>query len=176
MKGIKYLGFLFLFAALIAGCGQKKEKETSQTAQSLTKQNSNFVAALSGKNEVPDSVETKASGEALFKFNGDSTKIHYRLTVSNIDSAMMAHIHKGSPSENGPILVWLYPVSGPPPEILPGPVNGLLAEGVITATNLDGPLKGKTIADLKKLMAEDSTYVQVHTKKYPDGEIRGQIK
>jgi hypothetical protein len=175
MKYVKYWGVMALFVLFVAGCGGQKEQKTSQAMQSLTKENANYTAELSGKNEVPDSVSTMASGEALFKLNADQEIIDYTLTVSNIDSVTMAHIHLGSASENGPILVWLYPVSGPPPQVMPGPVNGVLAQGSITAANLIGPLKGKTVADLEQLMKEDSTYVQVHTQKYPEGEIRGQI-
>ena len=34
-------------------------------------------------------------------------------------------------------------------------------------------LKGKSIPDLYKLMLDGMLYVVVHTKDFPDGEIRG---
>ncbi len=180
MKRFGYLSIMLALMILSFGCGKSGEKgqsaQASKTSSVLTLQNSDFHADLSGTNEVPDSISTKASGQALFKFNSDSTKLHYLVNVTNIDSVIMAHIHKGSATENGPILVWLYPDTGQHPQLMPGPTNGTLAEGVITAQNLTGPLQGKTIADLKALMQSDSTYVQVHTKQHPDGEIRGQIK
>ncbi|HEX9320215.1 MAG TPA: CHRD domain-containing protein [Nitrososphaeraceae archaeon] len=37
-------------------------------------------------------------------------------------------------------------------------------------------MKGKSLTDLKTAMANGDTYVNVHTKNHPDGEIRGQIK
>ena len=36
-------------------------------------------------------------------------------------------------------------------------------------------MKGKQISDLVTGMSNESTYVNVHTEKYPNGEIRGQI-
>jgi hypothetical protein len=173
MRQIMYFGLIIFALVFFAGCGKQKKK---QTPQSLTKENANYTADLTGTNEVPDTVSTLAKGVAIFKLSGDGTKLQYKLTVSDIDSVTMAHIHKGSADENGPILVWLYPVAGPPPQVMPGPVNGIIAEGQITTAKLNGPLSGKKVADLKKLMDEDSTYVQVHTKKYPEGQIRGQIK
>ena len=41
--------------------------------------------------------------------------------------------------------------------------------------NLQGPLKGKEISDLVKLMSDGGAYANVHTDKYPKGAIRGQI-
>ena len=37
-------------------------------------------------------------------------------------------------------------------------------------------MKGQTLADLKTAMANGDTYVNVHTKDHPNGEISGQIK
>ena len=54
-------------------------------------------------------------------------------------------------------------------------VSGLLSEGDITADNLQGPLAGKQLSELLSSMHSMGLYVNVHTTKYPDGEIRGQI-
>ncbi|MGZ5511593.1 MAG: CHRD domain-containing protein, partial [Nitrososphaeraceae archaeon] len=43
------------------------------------------------------------------------------------------------------------------------------------ANLLEGPMKGKQLSDLATTMSNGSTYVNVHTEKYPNGEIRGQI-
>ena len=57
-----------------------------------------------------------------------------------------------------------------------GKFSGLLAKGTITDKDLIGPLAGKTVADLVAMIKDGGAYVNVHTDKYPDGEIRGQIK
>jgi hypothetical protein len=54
--------------------------------------------------------------------------------------------------------------------------SGEIAKGTITEKDLIGPLAGKTVGDLVKMIKDGGAYVNVHTDKYPDGEIRGQIK
>lgn len=146
---------------------------TLTTAESANQsKQKNFVAHLSGEEEVPP-VETQATGQATFKLLKNGT-VRFRLIVANIEDVNQVHIHLGAPGENGPIVVWLYP-EGPPPELIPGRFNGVLATGIITDADLVGPLEGMTVADLIDEMRSGNTYVNVHTEANPDGEIRGQI-
>lgn len=133
----------------------------------------NFRTHLTGENEVP-SVETDATGQAIFKLRNNGKELHYKLIVANIENVLMAHIHVGGPDENGGVLAWLYPAS-PPPQLISGKTNGVLHEGVITSDDLTGSLDGKDLSDLLELMKEGQTYVNVHTEQHPAGEIRGQI-
>jgi hypothetical protein len=55
-------------------------------------------------------------------------------------------------------------------------VDGLLAEGTITAADLVGPLAGMSIDDLLAEMRAGNAYVNVHSEANPGGEIRGQIQ
>jgi hypothetical protein len=50
-----------------------------------------------------------------------------------------------------------------------------LSQGNITAANLEGPLAGQQLTDLIDIMDNGTAYVNVHTKDFPLGEIRGQI-
>ncbi|SMO60435.1 CHRD domain-containing protein [Fodinibius sediminis] len=134
----------------------------------------NFRTHLKGRNEVPP-VETKAEGQALFKVNKEGTSIYYKLLVSNIENVLMAHIHVAPPDENGGVVVWLYPAS-PPPKLIEGPFQGVLAEGEITADDLTGALEGATLDALIDEMEAGNTYVNVHTTQHPSGEVRGQIE
>jgi hypothetical protein len=52
----------------------------------------------------------------------------------------------------------------------------LLAEGKAEPYLLIGPLKGKSLHSLIQLIEAGEAYVNIQTKKHPDGEIRGQIK
>jgi len=52
----------------------------------------------------------------------------------------------------------------------------MVLRGNITDASLTGQMKGQTLADLKTAMTNGDTYVNVHTKDHPKGEIRGQIK
>ena len=129
-------------------------------------QNEKFKAKLSGQEEIPP-VQTTASGKAWFKPMQD--KVWFKLNVTDMQGVTQAHIHTGKQGENGPILVTLYKSD------TPQSINGKLAYGNITANLLEGPMKGKQISDLATAMSNGTTYVNVHTEKYPNGEIRGQI-
>ena len=48
--------------------------------------------------------------------------------------------------------------------------------GNISASDLQGPMQGKTIKDLKSIMNNSQTYVNILTGDHPDGEIRGTGK
>ncbi|HUG08292.1 MAG TPA: CHRD domain-containing protein [Acidimicrobiia bacterium] len=134
---------------------------------------SNYRTHLTGAEEVP-AVETRAQGQAIFKLSSDGTELHYKLIVANIVDVTQAHIHLGAAGVNGPVVAFLYP-DGPPPLLIEGRFQGVLAEGVITADNLLGPLAGEQLSALIDAIEAGETYVNVHTVQNPGGEIRGQI-
>jgi len=129
-----------------------------------------FKAKLSGKEVVP-AVETKAMGEADFKLSKDGKELTYILKLMDIENVSAAHIHTGMAGKNGGPVAGLF--AGPKKV---GMFSGELAKGTIAEKDLIGPLAGKTIGDLVKLIKDGGAYVNVHTEKYPDGEVRGQIK
>lgn len=136
--------------------------------------NRNFRAHLSGENEVPP-VETDAQGQSKFQLDRAGDELGYRLIVANIENVSMAHIHSAPAGENGPVVAWLYPEDGPPPELIEGRFDGVLAESTLTADDLVGPLAGGSLADLVGLFRDGEAYVNVHTTAHPGGEVRGQI-
>lgn len=129
-----------------------------------------FKAKLVGKEEVP-AVKTKATGEVDFKLSKDGKEITYTLKLKGIENAKAAHIHAGKRGEEGAPVVGLF--GGPKKE---GKFSGVLAKGTIMDKDLVGPLAGKTIGDLVELIKSGGAYVNVHTDKYPNGEVRGQVK
>lgn len=129
-----------------------------------------FTATLSGKNEVPPK-DTKATGSAEFTLSSDGKTIAYKVNVKDMDKVTMAHIHQGKAGENGPVVVVLFKANSPT-----GPENGILSQGNITSDKLEGPLKGKQISDLVKIIEDGNAYSNVHTAQNPKGEIREQIK
>ena len=177
-----YNKFLLAITAffLIATSCQKQENEfvkqdqtQQEEFQKSGKSGKNFTAHLSGDEEVP-SVNTNATGQAIFNLRNDGAELHYKLIVANIEDVFMSHIHLAPAGSNGPVVVWLYP-STPPPLLIPGPINGVLAEGVITKDDLVGPLAGMELSDLIDYFKNGGCYVNVHTLAFPSGEIRGQI-
>lgn len=139
-----------------------KEKEVMEAGD-------NFMAFLIGAQEVPP-VVTNASATADFTLRRSDTELKFNLMVNNIENAASAHIHKGIPGQNGPIVANLF--TGPAKI---GMFSGLLAEGVIEADDLSGPLDGKPFSDLVDLLRSGQAYVNVHTTQNPGGEIRGQV-
>ena len=136
---------------------------TSSTGQQT------FTATMTGSEEVPPK-NTQATGTAKFVSSSDGNSMTYRIRVAHINGVTMAHIHSGSIGKNGPIVVTLFKSATPT-----GPMNGPLSQGTLTSANLEGPLKGKTISDLVKLINDGKAYANVHTQQNPKGEIRGQI-
>lgn len=128
-----------------------------------------FVAPLSGEQQVPPAA-TDAYGVAVFWLSPDGKQLHYHLLVANLRDATMAHIHLGTAGQNGPHVATLFH------SMSPVTLTGDLASGTITSAQLEDKLAGHSLSDLLAKIAAGDTYVNVHTKKYPDGEIRGQIQ
>ena len=142
----------------------------------------NAAVPLSGNEEVPARA-TRGRGTAIFHLSNDGSSLDYKLIVANIENVVQAHIHIGAAGTNGPVGVFLYglaPSGG-------GRVNGVLAEGTLTAAHFIGPLAGLTMSDLIAAMQAGNAYVNVHTNDgvpptnsgpgdFPGGEVRGQIR
>jgi CHRD domain-containing protein len=144
-------GVLIAIIVIASTNGMTDEVALAQGAQKK------FTADLSGKNEVPP-VDTKASGTAQFQLSADGKQIDYELTTKDVNNFMMAHIHQGKAGENGQPVVMLS-----------------IGKAKITSGDLQGPLNGKQLSDLVKLLEDGNAYVNVHTQQNQNGEIRGQI-
>jgi hypothetical protein len=128
-----------------------------------------FTTQMSGAEEAP-SVDTVASGTAEFNLSSDGSSIGYQVNVTGISGITAAHIHSGNVGENGPVIVTLFKSDTPTDQI-----NGVLADGTFSASDLEGPMEGMELSDLVSAMSNGVTYVNVHTQTNPEGEIRGQI-
>ena len=117
-----------------------------------------FVAFLNGANE-PTPITTAAQGFATITVNGNV--LSYRVELSNIDSAFLAHIHHNVAGLNGPVRVNLYV---PPRVSTDSNFSGLLIEDTTTVAD-----------SVLTFMRGGAAYVNVHTKLNPGGEIRGQL-
>jgi len=111
---------------------------------------------LSGQAQVPP-VQTDGSGTAKLTYDPSSRKLTWDITFQNLSSpATMAHIHgPASASQNAQVLVWLSKKGASP----------------------TSPIQGSdTLSpDQAKMFMAGQTYVNVHSKDHPSGEIRGQI-
>jgi len=133
-----------------------------------TEQSEPFSAMLSGGEEVPP-VDTAATGVASFTLEGGES-IKYDVNVTGMDKVTAAHIHNAPKGENGEVVVTLFKADSPT-----GQISGSLANGSITASNLEGQMQGSPFRDIIRALERGEAYVNVHTEKNPNGEIRGQI-
>jgi hypothetical protein len=143
-----------------------------------------FTARLSAQEEVPPA-NSQATGTAdFFDFPPPTLEflrhfsepmLEYVVNASNIENTGVTagHIHSGKQGENGPVIatLWQYSIR------TSGSITNEVSEtGFITARILEGPMAGKQLSDLVTAMSNGETYVDIHTERNPNGEIRGQLK
>ncbi len=158
MKKLSLYLFAFVLMAMLPALGSGAEKTHA------------YKAELSGHAVIPMATTT-AKGMATFETTMSGKELTFKLTVEDIENVTAAHIHIAKKGKNGPPVAGLF--AGPKKE---GKFSGTLGEGTITDKDLVGPMAGKTVKDLIKALRSGELYVNVHTDKYPDGELRGQIK
>ena len=134
-----------------------------------------FETVLDGK-QISPPVNTTGSGNASLFYKHDVSELNnfllYNISVSNIDDVTRVHLHQGTYGVNGTLSNNLT--------ILPNyEKTGILSNGNISNNNsfqyeLSG--KAKDVIDIiMKYLRSGEMYIDIHTKKYPEGEIRGQI-
>jgi CHRD domain len=104
---------------------------------------------LSGAQEVPP-VTSSLTGFCEARLNPEETRLHIECD-HEVDDAVAAHIHSGTPDVNGPILFNLGDATSP-----------IVADWDLTPADVDALLAGRL-------------YVNVHSPAHPGGEVRGQI-
>ena len=152
----------------------------------------NFKGVLTGYEEVP-AISTVASGDFRATINDTETEITYELSYSDLEgSVQQAHIHFGQAGVNGSIEVWLCsnlaspptPPSPPNPPTQACPASPATITGVITLAHVigqaAGPPAGQGIQqgefdELVRAIRAGKTYANVHTTKFPGGEVRSQL-
>jgi hypothetical protein len=131
-------------------------------------QNEKYRAKLDGDNEVPP---VNSTADGVINFKAKDSSMSWKMNITGITDATGAHIHKAKNGTNGDVVVDLLKLSKHS-----NTPQGMVMRGNITDSSLTGPMKGQTLKDLQTAMANGDTYVNVHTKDHPKGEIRGQVK
>jgi CHRD domain len=141
-----------------------------------------FWCVLDGDQQVPPN-NTYGHGFVGLKFTKDSKQLVYNVNVKDIDNITGIYLNSaGNKSPKGNMILDFLKeakelkVKGD--DINMTNVNlhqkeGTVAVGGITPEDLQGELKGKSLADLRKLMMDGGVYVVVETKNFPLGEITG---
>ncbi|HEY1936086.1 MAG TPA: CHRD domain-containing protein [Acetobacteraceae bacterium] len=115
-----------------------------------------FTVPLTGAQQVPP-VTTSGSGTANLTYDSGTMELTWSIDYSGLSGPVtMAHIHGPAPEgKNAGVEIWLSKKGEP----------------------VSSPIKGEaklTEAQAKQFMDGD-TYINVHTKEHPAGEIRGQV-
>jgi hypothetical protein len=110
-------------------------------------------AKLTAAQEIPKQTVKHAGAKGSFTGTLTGTKLKWKLTFSGLTGqATAAHIHLGAMGKAGNVVV---PLCGPCK-------SGMTGTATISAS-------------LLKKIDRHLTYVNVHTAKNPNGEIRGQL-
>lgn len=139
--------------------------------------------------EVPVISSLNASGKFKATLDEANMTITYELSYQNLEGMPLAgHLHVGQRGVNGAIPLFLcandpaLPPAGTAPAQACPPAPATIT-GVLTPTNIiPRPAQGidamspEDFLELMRLMRQGEMYANVHTTKYPGGEIRGQVR
>jgi hypothetical protein len=156
-----------------------------------------YAAAGSGKDRVDAAdmsgyfegapggpVSSAASGSFEADIDDAAREIHFTLSYSGLEGDIrQAHIHFGQRSVNGGISIWLCETAANPrplgsPDVPDCPQSGTV-EATVGAAHVVGPTgQGIAAGEFEEIVAAiraGRAYANVHSSKFPGGEVRGQI-
>jgi hypothetical protein len=113
---------------------------------------------------------TSAIGFVSLTVNPQRTGVSYVVLVDRITGVTTVKLHESKAGATGKAIAILY--AGPTKR---ASFSGVLAQGSLGASDLLGPLKGKSLSDFLALMRAGQIYMNIGTTRHPNGEIRGQL-
>lgn len=148
--GLLLAAVLVVSAVPVASAGTAERRAASDDTIVATAR-----ASLRGEAERPDPVDTRGRGQFRARFieSGEILYLCIGMTWRRLSTNVVAaHIHEGGPDVAGPVLIDFDTVG--------------LRHG-----------KVRRCLDVSDVETEaEEFYVNVHTTKYPAGEIRGQLR
>jgi hypothetical protein len=135
-------------------------------------------AVLNGYQEVVGggAISTVGSGVFTATIDESDQTISYELTYTTEGGTVLfSHIHFARRGVSGGIAAFLCGGGDKPP----CPTPGGTVTGVIDAADVIGPtgqgIEPGSFEELVRAIGAGATYANVHTNRWPGGEIRGQI-
>jgi CHRD domain len=135
-----------------------------------------FTADMNGYQETP-SVASAASGEFRATLV-EPEKLHFVFTYEGLEggNSLFAHVHFGERSVAGGVSFFLCGGSTKP---VPCPNENGTVEGDITPADVIGPngqgIEPGSFEEILRALRAGTAYANIHTTRWPGGEIRGQI-
>ncbi len=137
---------------------------------------------LTGYEETPSAVSTTGNGTFNARISNDESRIDWELSYADLEGAVQqSHIHFGQKGVTGPISVFLCTNLGNGPAgTQPCPAPPATISGTITAADVTNLANERGISagefdELIRAIRAGATYVNVHSTRWPGGEIRSQI-
>ena len=173
MRRYKFYGMALAVLVLVLAAG----------SYAVAGSNTAFRAdPLNGYEENLD-VSTVATGDFRVNLSADRETLFYELTYSGLEGTVQqAHIHFGKPAINGGISIFLCANgtfrTGQRADLPECPQSGTVIDDV-DMTAVIGPagqgIEPGNLPELLMAMEAGHTYANVHSTKWPGGEIRAQI-
>lgn len=157
MKGIyAFLSIGILLATqTLLGCssgGYDDSANDTQTPNTLS-----FTVSLDGSQQVPQPVQTAATGTAELVLNQETGELNGSVTVINpISTITAAHIHQSVAGTNSSPFI---------------PLERSNIDDNVWNVPAGTTLTGDEVA----MLLEGGMYINIHSNNHPAGEIRGQI-
>lgn len=137
---------------------------------------------LTGYEETPLALSTTGKGTFVARLDLNTQEIEYELSYADLEAEVtQAHIHFGSTRQSGGISVFLCTNLGNGPAgtqlcpAQPATITGTITPSDVIGAAAQGIAAGE-FAELMQAIQNGVTYVNVHTTKYPAGEIRAQLR
>ena len=152
------------------------------TAGAIAGDRAQLRTSLTGYEEVP-AISTTGGGQFKAVIDHDSDRILYEVSYADLEgNVLQSHIHFGQKGVNGGISAFLCtnlgngpagtPPCAPPPATATGEITPAVVTGGANAQGIEPGAYDELVAALRAGVA----YANVHTSKWPAGEIRGQIE
>jgi len=161
--------------AILALCGVVVPRTAAQDELGRS-----LRATLKGLNETPAN-STPATGAFMARISDDDSSITFELTYSGLAAdSLFAHIHLGQTNVPGGVMMFFCDNSATPHSPRNCPARAGTVTGTVTAVDVIGPnaqgIAPGEFAKVLQAIRSGVTYVNVHSAKFPAGEIRGQVK
>jgi hypothetical protein len=147
-----------------------------------------YATADSGKKEVSTGpmtgylegapggpVSSPASGSFAATIDDAGSEIDFTLRYADLEAPVLfAHVHFGQRSVNGGVAAFLCGGGGKPACPQSGTVTGTIVPADVVGPAGQGIAAGE-FDELVAAIRAGRTYANVHSTKFPAGEVRGQI-
>ena len=169
------LPYVLIIASVVLSVHVLNSNPMTYAAENLDR----YWSILTGDQEIPP-VTTGAIGYVGLKFQENRTRLIYSVHAEHIGKVTAVYLYQMDKEENGTIVLDMLhsprelksidKVVDKTPE---GESKGTVSMGGAISDDLQGQMKGKSLSDLHKLIDNGTVYISIHTKNFPNGEIRG---